>query len=158
MHNRKIREAKAGDPDAALWLINEFRHSFRRTAGQPSSRADWGGFPSEREDQILDYLVECFDKIFDDTHEDRVVKGWDVAKALNVVEPSIRGPKPKRYRYLKLGLAVDALYKNRLKEAKSRPEAVLEDVLDDVAKSYGHPKETVRKGYKDFLKWNGPIL
>lgn len=149
MHEQKILDANDGDVDAAKWLICEFRASFRRDPnGLP--RGKMSGFPTEREERLLDYVVDCFDKFFGPS------RAWDrnanATDALNLISHGRTGPKSTKSRNFSLGVLVAARHalEKSLPPHSSVGESPLERAILFVAEDEGQTFDTVRRGYKEY--------
>ena len=147
--NRQIFNAKNGDVEAAQKLLNEFRKTFRREVGS-KSRGKLGGFPSVYEDDLLDYIVSCFEKLF--TVDGHWIRQVNVTQALNLSVEGKSGPKPKTSRNFSLGLLVSARYiiEKENTETKRRGETPLERAIFYVSEEEFQTVETVRRGYKEY--------
>lgn len=150
--DRKIVQAKEGDSEAATWLVQEFCGAFRRSPGDPSRYSE-GAAPTYLEDRLLDYLVECFDTLFDE--KGRKIKGSIAGHALNLTSSDKRGPKTKSSvtsRNFGLGLMVMQQYNLE----KARPDqsglagSNLERAIAKIAEEEGEGDNMVREAYKEY--------
>ena len=164
VHSRRvgsnIEKAKGGDTVAAKALIREFcatvnqnrqrlpDESFKRTAdGWKIPHSKPSGIHTQFDECLLDYFVECFERIGDVIGEGEKKKITTSDVALNIAAFGKRGPKAKaitREEILRRGMAV-WLKRNEQK-------ASVEKACAAIAEEEKMPVETIWRDYKEFRK------
>ena len=155
-----ISSARQGDATAAKWLINEFcatvnENRQKTSKGQFKLTPDRERIPhltpstahTQFDEALLNYLVECFEKIGNFEGESGSPKRVNADVALNLAGFSKRGRKssPKtKEDSRRRGLAAWKMYKDSGKS--------LEHIFVELAKTEEKSEGTIARDYKDFKK------
>ena len=155
-----ISTAKQGQASAAKWLINEFcatvnenrqktpEGEFKLTQdGERIPHDKLSGTHTQFDEALLDYLVECFEKIGNFEGEPGSPKRVNADVALNLAGLSKRGRKasPKtKEESRRRGLAAWKIYKDSGKS--------LEHIFVELAKTEKKSVDTIAGDYKAFKK------
>ena len=155
-----ISTAKQGQASAAKWLINEFcatvnENRQKTPEGEFKLTLDGERIPHDKpsgnhtqfDEALLDYLVECFEKIGNFEGEPGSPKRVNADVALNLAGLSKRGRKasPKtKEESRRRGLAAWKIYKDSGKS--------LEHIFVELAKTEEKSVDTIERDYKDFKK------
>jgi len=140
----KLDAAKNGDVEAARWLIKDFVETVKQNRdreGKPHRKPS--GTHTQFDERLLDYLVECFEKI------DKLTTA-DIA--FNLAAKGRIGPKIKSSIHAKQLSHGFAVY--RLRQANHSFESAIEEIAQQEKKSVA----LIRKAYglfnKQFKNWD----
>ncbi len=155
-----IERAKSQDFDAAKTLIKEFcetvnqnrQHStdgtYRRDdEGKRIPLNTFSGIHTHFDEELLDYFVECFEKIGEIVGVSELPKPVTADVALNLAAFGSRGPKAKlrtREKSLARGLEVWKAHR----DSKNS----IETTCADLAQKLNQSEHTLARDYKLFIK------
>lgn len=162
----EITKAKAGDTDSAKALITEFcatvnQNRQRNPDGTYKRNEDGSRIPHNKpsgehtqfDEELLDYLVECFEKIGEIVGETGKQKRVTADVALNLSDFGKRGPKvsPKtRADSLVRGMRVWQVH-------QKEPSRPIEKICADMAGAELKSAHTLERDYKQFLSLLGSV-
>ena len=166
-----ISAARQGDATAAKWLINEFcatvnENRQKTSKGQFKLTPDReriphltpSGIHTQFDEALLDYLVECFEKIGNPMDKSSSSKRVNADVALNLAGFGKRGPKSSaktREKSLQRGMAVWRIHRDSGKSLEKIFMDVAEAETDGVLESAelkNPSSSTIERDYKEFKK------
>ena len=165
-----ISNAKEGETTAAKWLINEFcaavnENRKKTPEGEFELTADGERIPyhtpsthTQFDEALLDYLVECFEKIGSPMDKSSSSKRVNADVALNLAGFGKRGPKSSaktREKSLQRGMALWRIHRDSVESLEKIFMDVAEAETDGVLESAELKKpsaNTLERDYKEFKK------
>lgn len=159
-----ILNAKEGEATAAKWLINEFcatvnenrqktpEGEFKLTSnGERIPHLTPSGTHTQFDEALLNYFVECFEKIGNFEGEPGSPKRVNADVALNLAGFSKRGRKSSpetNIESFRRGMAAWKMHKGKKKS--------LEVIFVELAKIEKKSNSTIERDYKKFKRWLKP--
>ena len=165
-----ISSARQGDATAAKWLINEFcatvnENRKKTPEGEFKLTADGERIPyrtpsthTQFDEALLDYLVECFEKIGSSIDDPGSSKRVNADVALNFAGFGKRGPKSSaktREKSLQRGMALWRIHRGSVESLEKIFMDVAEAQTDGVlvsAELKNPSASTLERDYKEFKK------
>jgi hypothetical protein len=151
---KHLKEARGGDPEAALWLIRELHKAMREVQdSRESLRKLTPYIEMAFDERLVEYFDECFEKLLSVKGDDGKRVSADIA--LNLAGKGKRGPKTKAstaQRAFDLGMAVSMKYRENqsMKSDGSTGASPLDRAIETVAQEENAGIETVRDAYKKY--------
>ena len=159
-----ILNAKEGEATAAKWLISEFcatvnenrqktpEGKFKLTSdGERIPHLTPSGIHTQFDEALLNYFVECFEKIGNFEGEPGSPKRVNADVALNLAGFGKRGPKssPKtKDESLRRGMAAWEMHR--------KSKVSLEKIFVELAMTEEKSVDTIAQDYKAFKRWLKP--